>query len=194
MLHNEEGMPTMTDVAYIRVSSTDQNTDRQLSATGIEFEKTFKDECSGGSTNRPGLDRLLEYVRQGDVVHVHSIDRLARNLQDLLSLLKALTNNGVSVRFHKENLTFTGKDNPFQELQLQIIGAVAQFERSMIKERQREGIEKAKAQGAYKGRKKSIDRRLVHHLKDQGLGPTAIAKEMGVSRMSIHRILNNPTQ
>ncbi|SCA54827.1 conserved hypothetical protein [Candidatus Terasakiella magnetica] len=179
----------MPQVAYIRVSSADQNTDRQLTDTGLSFKKTFTDECSGGSTNRPALERMLEYVREGDEIHVHSIDRLARNLEDLLGLLKVLTGQGVSVKFHKENLTFTGEENPFQELQLQIIGAVAQFERSMIKERQREGIAKAKQKGIYKGRKKSIERERVFALKEQGMGPSAIAKEMGVSRMSIHRIL-----
>ncbi|RED53484.1 recombinase family protein [Aestuariispira insulae] len=178
-------------VAYLRVSTTDQNTERQLSDTGFKFTKIFEDKCSGATASRPALEALIEYVREGDTVHVHSIDRLARNLNDLLQLLEQLTGNGVSVTFHKEKLTFNGENNPFQTLQLQVIGAVAQFERSMIKERQREGIAKAKEAGKYKGRKRSIKRDQVIAMKAEGLGPTAIANELGVSRMSIHRILNS---
>ena len=179
----------MTDVAYVRVSSTEQNTERQLDGSRIEFERTFTDRCSGGTKKRDGLERMLDYVRDGDTIHVHSIDRLARNLADLLLLLEDLTERGVSIRFHKEGLTFTGEDNPFQKLQLQIIGSVAEFERSMIRERQREGIAKAREKGVYKGRKRSIDREKIIELKAEGMGPTAIAKELGVSRMSVHRAL-----
>ena len=113
----------------------------------------------------------MEYVREGDTVHVHSIDRLARDLGDLLGLLRHFKDHGVGVQFHKEQLTFTGTSNPFQDLQLNVIGAVAQFERAIIKERQREGIAKAKTKGIYKGRKPSIDREKVKALLDQGQGP-----------------------
>jgi len=183
----------MTDVGYIRVSTVDQNTDRQLD--GVTVAKTFTDKASGGSRNRPGLDALVEYVREGDTVHVHSIDRLARDLGDLLSLLTLFTGKGVSVTFHKERLTFTGEDSPFQTLQLQVIGAVAQFERAIIKERQREGIAKAKTKGVYRGRKPSIDPAQVKVLhQDHGLSPSAIAKELGIARSSVYRVLGEGAQ
>ncbi len=174
----------MADVGYIRVSTVEQNTDRQLD--GITFDKTFTDKVSGGTRNRPGLEALMEYVREGDTVHIHSIDRLARDLGDLLSLLKHFKGEGVTVRFHKEHLTFTGEANPFQDLQLQVIGAVAQFERAIIKERQREGIAKAKAKGIYRGRKPSIDAEKVKTLHSQGMTPTAIASELGIARSSVY--------
>ena len=121
----------MADIAYIRVSTTDQNTERQLD--GVEVVKTFTDKCSGGSTNRPALTDLLDYIREGDTVHVHSIDRLARNLQDLLSLVERFKTKGVALKFHKENLTFEGSvTNAMQDLMLSMIGAVAQFEKAMI--------------------------------------------------------------
>ncbi|MEG3641336.1 recombinase family protein [Magnetococcus sp. PR-3] len=177
-------------LGYIRVSTVEQNTSRQLE--GVEgIEKTFTDRASGGSKKRPELNALLEYARTGDTVHVHSIDRLARDLGDLLSLLEAFTGKGVTVQFHKEGIIFTGEDaNPFQQLQLQIIGAVAQFERSIIKERQAEGIAKAKERGIYKGRKKSIDRDEALRLHSNGVGPTEIAKRLGVARSSVYRVLD----
>jgi DNA invertase Pin-like site-specific DNA recombinase len=169
------------------VSTVDQHDERQLD--GVTVDKTFTDKASGGSRERPGLDALLSYVRNGDTVHVHSIDRLARDLGDLLDLLKTFTGKGVSVTFHKEHLTFTGEDNPFQTLQLQVIGAVAQFERSMIRERQREGIAKAKAKGVYKGRKPTIDKAEVQKLRAEGLGASEIAKRLGIGRASVYRML-----
>lgn len=177
----------MADVGYLRVSSIDQNEERQLDGVGLD--KSFVDKASGGSTKRPALEELQEYVRHGDTIHVHSIDRLARDLNDLLGLIKDFTERGVGVKFHKENLSFTGDENPFQTLQLQVIGAVAQFERSIIKERQREGIEKAKGRGVYRGRKPSIAVDKVKELKEQGVGPAAIAKQLGIARSSVYRLL-----
>lgn len=177
----------MSDVGYLRVSSADQNEERQLN--GVRLDKTFTDKASGGSKDRPALDQLREYVRDGDTVHVHSIDRLARDLGDLMNLLAEFTERGVGVKFYKENLTFTGEDNPFQTLQMQIIGAVAQFERSIIRERQREGIAKAKAKGVYKGRKPSIDAEKVKALRDEGVSPSAIAKQLKIARSSVYRVL-----
>lgn len=178
----------MTDVGYIRVSTVDQNTDRQLD--GVKVGKMFTDKASGGTRKRPGLDSLMEYVREGDVVHVHSIDRLARDLGDLLVLLRHFKDHSVAVRFHKEQLTFIAEANPFQDLQLQVVGAVAQFERAIIRERQREGIAKAKAKGVYRGRKPSIDPKKVIALRGQGMTPTAIAKELGIARSSVYVALN----
>ena len=137
------------NIGYIRVSTVDQNAERQLD--GVELDKTFTDRCSGKDTRRPQLTACLEFLREGDTLHVHSIDRLARNLQDLQSIVQELNTRKITVTFHKERLTFSGtEDDPFQRLQLQVLGAVAQFERSMIRERQREGIALAKAAGKYK--------------------------------------------
>ncbi len=182
----------MSVVGYKRVSSFEQNTGRQLD--DIECDAVYEDKISGGSTNRPQLDELRRYVRKGDTVVVHSIDRLARNLQDLLSLIDEFTKNGVELKFIKEQLTFTGEENPFQKLQMQIIGAVSEFERNMIRSRQQEGIERAKAKGVYKGGKKKIDRNAVLKLKAEGIGPAKIAKELGVARSSVYRVLEEPQE
>ena len=126
-------------IGYIRASSIYQNTKRQL--YGVELDRIYEDKCSGKNTDRPALKECLSYLRDGDILHCHSIDRLCRNLSDLLNLVQGLLARGVSVFFHKENMRFeAGKTDQFQELQLSIIGAVASFERQMILERQREGI------------------------------------------------------
>lgn len=177
----------MADVAYRRVSTLDQSTDRQLD--GMTFDKVFEDKCGGGDTQRPALMALLEYVREGDTVHVHSIDRLARNAQHLLRLVEDLRARGVAVTFHKEGLTFTaGKRDPFKELMFHMLGAFAQFERAIIRERQREGIEKAKRKGVYRGGKKTIERNKVLAMLEQGIRPAAIARQLGIGRMSVYRI------
>ncbi|AXQ97564.1 recombinase family protein [Pseudoalteromonas piscicida] len=180
----------MKNIGYIRVSTVDQNTDRQLS--DVELDRTFIDKCSGGSADRPQLNELIDYVRDGDTVHVHSIDRLARNLQDLLSLIEVFKAKAVTVKFHKERLTFEGQTkNATQDLMLTMIGAVAQFEKDMINERQREGIEKAKAKGVYsKQRAKRIDREEVAQLLSDGLPMAQIARRLGCSTKTIQRIRN----
>ena len=138
-------------VGYVRVSSVDQNTVRQLE--GIRLDRVFTDKASGKDTKRPQLEALLEFVREGDLVVCHSMDRLARNLDDLRRLVMGLTKRGIRVEFVKESLTFTGEDSPMATLLLSMLGAVSEFERALIKERQREGIEIAKKKGVYKGRK-----------------------------------------
>ncbi len=184
----------MTHVAYIRVSSVDQNTDRQLSDCSVAFTKTFTDKASGGSTDRPALAQLQEYVREGDTVHVHSIDRLARNIVDLQSLITDWRERGVSVRFHKEGLQFNAAEqaSPMDELLLTMLGAVAQFERSMIRERQAEGIAKAKEAGKYKGgvHKKLGEEVRCAVLEDlkQGLSIRKAAEKHGVGISSVQRI------
>ena len=181
------------DIGYIRVSGVDQNTARQESAfDGLNLNKVFEDKASGKDVHRPALERCLEVVRDGDTLHVHSIDRLARNMQDLLSLLSDLTGRGVSVKFHKENLTFTpDKENPFQRLQLQLIGS--EFERAMIRERQREGIAIAKAAGKYKGRKPSLTpeqaAELRKRVEENGEKVARLAREYGVSRQTVYEHL-----
>lgn len=177
----------MANVGYIRVSSTEQNTERQLD--GVQLDKAFADRVSGATTERPELQNLLGYVREGDVIHVHSIDRLARSLVDLLALVQSLTAKGVHVRFHKENLLFTGESNPTQELMLSIMGSVAQFERAMIRERQREGIVKAKAKGVYKGRSKTIDDEAIRAHVAAGNSYRATAKALDVGVSTVQRAM-----
>mgnify|MGYP003665469111 CR=1 FL=1 len=176
----------MANVAYIRVSTVDQNTARQLD--GLQFDRIFEDKVSGSTTNRAGLNELRDYVREGDSVHVHDISRMARNVGDLIKLIRDFNQAGVSVQFHKENLIFTGEDSPMNSLMLTLLGAVYQFEREMILERQREGIEKAKQAGKYKGRKKALDYEKIKASLAGGLSirKTAIALDISVS--SVQRV------
>lgn len=177
-------------VGYKRVSSVDQNTERQLD--GQQLDKVFIDQASGKSTDRPELIKLIEHVREGDVVVVHSMDRLARNLDDLRKLVKRLTDRKVTVEFLKEGLKFTGEDTPVANLMLSIMGAVAEFERSLILERQREGIELAKARGEYKGRKPSLSEQQVKELKERagkGENKAALARELKISRATLYEYL-----
>ena len=177
-------------VGYIRVSTIDQSTNRQLG--GVELDKIFEDTASGKDTNRPALKEALTYVRTGDTLIIHSMDRLSRNLVDLLTLVKKLTGRGVAVRFEKEQLTFTGEPNAMQDLQLAVMGAVAQFERSLIKERQAEGIAAAKKNGKHLGRKSKLtseQREQVRTRAAAGADKSALAKEFGISRASIYNHL-----
>ena len=143
-------------VGYVRVSTLDQNTQRQLE--GVSLDKVFTDKVSGRDTNRPQLQAALNHVRAGDILIVHSMDRLARNVEDMLRLVRELTGKDVSVEFVKENMVFTaGSDDPRSVLMFTMISAFSQFERALIKERQREGIALAKAKGnVYKGRKPAL--------------------------------------
>jgi len=178
-------------VAYIRVSSVDQNTDRQR-FDGVKVDKTFTDKCSGGSRNRPALMEMLEYVREGDTIVCHSIDRLARDLQDLMHLVQALTGRGVGVRFMKEALTFDGNASPMQTMILQVMGSFAEFERALIKERQREGQIAARAKGKIPGRKKALSTEQIEelHARIAANEPKSrIARDMGISRETLYSYL-----
>lgn len=177
-------------VGYVRVSTDDQSTARQLA--GVKLHRTFEDKLSGRDIKRPALKEALTYLRQGDTLHVHSIDRLARNLQDLLALLQDLIGRGVTVKFHKENLTFSNSGDPFQKLQLQVIGAVAEFERALIRERQREGIAAAKKAGKRLGRKPALGDDQVREIMDRmkaGETVTSLANEYGISRETVYQAL-----
>jgi DNA invertase Pin-like site-specific DNA recombinase len=177
-------------VGYIRVSTDDQTTARQL--PDLELDRIFEDKLSGKDTRRPALKEALAYVREGDTLHVHSIDRLARNLQDLLALLSDLTGRGVAVTFHKERLAFTGEKNAFQDLQLHIIGAVAEFERSLIRERQREGIAAAKKAGKHLGRRPKLSPEQAGEVRAraaQGAEKKELAAEYGISRQTLYALL-----
>jgi DNA invertase Pin-like site-specific DNA recombinase len=174
-------------IGYIRVSTTDQNTDRQLE--GIQVDRTFTDRASGKDTQRPELTHLMEYAREGDTIVVHSMDRLARNLDDLRRLVKTLTVKGICVEFSKEHLTFSGSDSPMANLLLSMMGAFAEFERSLILERQREGIAIAKTRGAYRGRKHVLDSVKAEELRARirsGEKKSALAREFGICRETLY--------
>jgi DNA invertase Pin-like site-specific DNA recombinase len=178
-------------IGYIRVSSELQNTDRQLE--GIKTDKTFTDKLSGKNTDRPALNQMLEYARDGDTVIVHSMDRLARNLDNLRKIVKQLNAKQVKVRFIKEALEFTGDDSAMSNLLLSVMGAFAEFERNLIKERQMEGVALAKKRGAYKGRKKALtieqQTSLLEAAKN-GASKTELANYFDINRSTVYEYIN----
>ena len=184
--------PKGQTVGYIRVSSLDQNSARQLD--GVHCDKVFTDKASGKDTERPQLQALLGFVREGDTVLVHSMDRLARSLGDLEGIVKGLTSKGVAVTFVTQGMTFTGDDSLMNTLMLQLLGAVGQFERSLILERQREGIAIAKAKGVYKGRKPSLDadgKAKLQAMVKEGMPKAKIAEVLGISRTTLYANLQD---
>ena len=178
-------------IGYVRVSSEGQNDERQLD--GVALDMTFSEKASGKNTDRPQLTAMLTHARKGDVIFVHSMDRLSRSLSDLEAIVTGLTKRGVTVTFKHPAMTFTGEDSPMSMLMLQMLGAVGQFERALIRERQMEGIAIAKTKGIYKGRKPALDDAGVAKLKQmaaQGLAKVEIAKTFGISRASVYAYLN----
>ncbi|MGV0633062.1 recombinase family protein [Mycolicibacillus trivialis] len=175
-------------VGYVRVSTAEQNTDRQLD--GLHLDKIFTDKASGKDTNRPQLQQCLGYLRDGDTLIVHSMDRLARSLVDLRRTVDDLVAREVTVRFVKEGLTFSNDStDPCAVLMLSVMGAVAEFERSLILERQREGIAIAKAKGKYKGRAPSLTDDQATEVADRldaGESAAALAREYGISRATVY--------
>ena len=181
-------------IGYIRVSSVDQNTERQLD--GIALDRVFTDKASARDTNRPQLQVALNHLRAGDTLIVHSMDRLARNVEDMLRLVREMNDRGVSVQFVKENMSFTvGKDDPRSTLMFTMLSAFAQFERSLIRERQREGIALAKAKGMYKGgRKPALNAERIDQLRKRaatGANRTKLAKEFGISRETLYQYIRS---
>ena len=177
-------------VGYIRVSSVGQNPERQLD--GVEADTVFTDTVSGKSTDRPQLQAMLRFARAGDTIIVHSMDRLARNLEDLRRLVRELTGRGVCVQFMKEKLTFTAEDSPMATLLLSVLGAFAEFERALIRERQAEGIALARARGAYRGRKPSLSRDQAETVRARaaaGEPKASLARELGISRQTLYAYL-----
>lgn len=179
-------------VGYIRVSSAGQRMDRQLA--DVALDKVFSDTGSGGDRTRPGLEACLTYLREGDTLHVHSIDRLARNLPHLQELVARLTAEGVTVVFHKENMTFTPKgQDPVHTLLLQFLGAFAEFERALIRERQREGIAMAKARGTRLGRPRALVQDIVEAARAEvaaGIPLAKVARKYGVARSTLYSRLH----
>ena len=185
-------------IGYVRVSSADQNDARQLD--GLALDKTFTDKASGKDTNRPQLMAMLEFVRDGDHIYVHSMDRLSRSLRDLQEVVERLTAKGITIAFVKEGLTFeppaTGDDahkTAYSTLMLQLLGAVGQFERALIKERQREGIAIAKVKKLYKGRKPALNQAEIAKLRlmaAEKVPKVDIANALGISRASVYTYLS----
>lgn len=173
-------------IGYIRVSTVGQNTERQLD--GVELDKVFEEKASAKTKDRPKLNEMLEYIREGDQVIVHDISRLARNIQDLHHLVETITAKGATLKFKKEGLTFSGDEtDPMSKLLLSMLGAVYQFEREIMKERQREGIAVAKAKGKFKGRPVTISKDEILRVVAGGNSIAQTAKILGVSMSSVQR-------
>jgi DNA invertase Pin-like site-specific DNA recombinase len=184
-------------IGYIRVSSFEQNESRQLADIVDSLDKVFIDKASGKDTHRPSLEKMLEYAREGDTIIVHSMDRLARNLDDLRKLVNSLTSRNIKIQFVKESLTFTGDDNPMSILLLSVMGAFSEFERSLIKERQREGIEIAKKNKVYKGRKKTLSTSQVKEIFkkiESGEKKATIARDLKISRETLYQYIRSNIQ
>jgi DNA invertase Pin-like site-specific DNA recombinase len=177
-------------IGYVRVSSADQNPERQL--IGLSLDKVFTDKVSGKDVNRPQLQAAREYLREGDRLYVHSLDRLARNLMDLKAIVTELTARGVVVAFVKEHLEFTSGEDAMSNLLLSVMGAFAEFERTLIRERQREGIALARKRGVYKGRKPSLTTCQIEELRrraDAGEKKASLARAFCVSRETVYQYI-----
>lgn len=177
-------------VGYVRVSTLDQSTVRQLD--GVATDRVFEDKASGKDQHRPELEEMIKFVRDGDTVLVHSMDRLARNLDDLRSIVRRLTDKNVRVEFVKEQLVFTGDDSAMATLLLNVMGAFAEFERSLIRERQREGIALAQKRGAYRGRAAALTAERAGELREKaaaGVPKAALARQFGISRETVYAYL-----
>ena len=173
-------------IGYRRVSSEGQNLDRQ----DLVCDKLFEEKVSGAKRDREALSAMIEFAREGDEVIIWSIDRLARDLRDLQDIIQRLNDKGVCVSLLKEKLVFSGgADDAFARLQLQMMGAFAEFERNIIHQRQAEGIARAKARGVYRGRKKTVDENRIRLMRLEGYGISEIARSVGVSRMTVYRSL-----
>jgi len=183
-------------VGYIRVSSIGQNTDRQMQGlNSLDLDKVFTDKVSGASIERPELKACLEYLRENDTLFIYSMDRLARNLIDLQCIVKKLTGRGVCIKFIKEQLTFEQNgNNPMNTLLLQVMGAFAEFERNLIKERQMEGIQSAQAKGVKFGRKAKLTPEQKQEIKDRLMSDpfvkkSDLMKEYDISRATFYRLM-----
>ena len=184
--------PTGQIVGYARVSSPEQNLDRQTSRlTDAGAQKLFTDTVSGSTRDRPGLDAALEYLRANDTLLVVSMDRLARSLVDLHTLVDELSTHGITVTFLQEGQSYSANPSPTGKLLLGMLGAVAEFERSIIRERQAEGIARAKARGVYKGRKPVPGEKIeqAKKLVSQGVPKARVARDLGISRSSLYKHL-----
>lgn len=178
-------------VGYIRVSTEDQNIDRQL--TGVELDKRYIEYASARDIERPQLKALLDFIREDDELFVHSTDRLARSIKDLVHLVDILNNKKVTVHFVKDALTFSGDDSPMSKFQLHILGAVGELERSILLERQREGIAQAKRMGKYKGRRTKFNDNMAKYIEIEltttRKPKTEIARDLKISLPSLYNYI-----
>lgn len=195
-LPEQSGVIAGQKIGYARVSSKDQNLARQKAR--LQQEKVFRiytDQISGSSTKRPGLDGALTYLRPGDQLIVTSMDRLARSLIDLHQIVDDLTGRGVSVKFLKEGQTYSQDSSPVAKLMLGMLGAVAEFERSIIRERQAEGIAKAKERGVYKGRARALTPAQVEQARvwvADGVPKAQVARRLNIGRTTLYKYLAEP--
>lgn len=177
-------------IGYIRVSTVDQNPDRQL--VDIQLDKKFIDHASASSLDRPQLKTMLEFIREDDVIIVHSMDRLARNVVDLRKIVDEVVGKQAEVRFIKENLIFNSSKNSMSNLLLNVMGAMAEFELEFIRERIREGVALAKSQGKYKGRARKLNAEKIDLLKEQMKtrnSKSQIARNLKISRRTLYNYL-----
>ena len=174
-------------IGYRRVSTVEQKFDRQ--DLGADIERVFEEKESGGTAERKALQEMIAFARSGDEVIVYSIDRLARNLRDLQQIIEELNNKEVTITFLSERLSFNAdSSDAFAKLQLQMLGAFSEYERNIIRKRQAEGIEKAKANGVYsKARKINSDK--IRELRSEGVGATEICRRLSCSRTSVYNAL-----
>lgn len=180
----------MAQIAYVRVSTVQQHTDRQLADTGITYDKIFTDKESAKSVNgREAFAAMMAYVRDGDTLHVHEISRLARNTADLLATVETLTKRGVRIQFHKEGI-ITGDNSPTGNLVLTLLAGIAQMEREQMLQRQREGYAAAKAAGriAGRGNGKSVPREAITAALAAGGSVRQVARDWEVSTNTVSRI------
>ncbi len=187
----------MSKIAYKRVSTVDQNLDRQL--PGMKFDKVFVEKISGKNMQRPQLIAMLDYIREGDTVHIHDLSRLARSLFDLQSIVDSMLNKGVSIIFHKENFEFIpGEEvSAIQKMLFHHLAVFAEFERDLILERQKEGIAIAKSKGLFKGRQSKFSnadikrlKQMFNNAKKMGRSKKAIAEEVfGISESYAYRLI-----
>ena len=178
----------------LRVSTIEQNTERQL--RDVVCDRVYEEKISGKNTNRPQLQAMLSNIRSGDIINIHEMSRLARNTRDLLNLVEEITSKGATIVFHKENLTFKGneKQDPYQKMMMTMLGAVAELERSILLERQREGIALAKLHNKYKGGKNKLTTEQVaelNTLRKQGMPIARIAKQFKITRPTVYSYLRN---
>ena len=180
----------MANLAYVRVSTIEQNEERQLEALKKhDIDKWFIEKISGKNTDRPELKKMLDYAREGDTIYIHDLSRLARNTKDLLNIVETLESKGIKLVSNKENIDTS---TPTGKLMLTMIGAIAEFERQNLLERQKEGIAIAKAQGKYKGGQvkqvKDFDKQYKRYL-NRELNKTQLAKELNISRPTLDKLI-----
>ena len=183
--------PVGQKIGYVRISSVDQNPDRQIKLLeNYNVHKIYMDKCSGGSRTRPKLIKMLDYVREGDCIYVASLDRLGRRMSDINKIVDYLNDNNITIHFLKENFIIDGKEGSISRLMFNIFGAFAEFERSVIRERQQEGILLAKQRGVYKSKKKCLTpKKLTAMIEriDAGESVSAVCREFKVSRASFYK-------